>query len=347
MIRSIVTLLLAALAIILLPVGAATALAQPAAAVASKVEVRYGEWTDPARGGRVIPYKLYIPAGAGPFPVVVHSHGLGGNRDASTYILQAVAEAGLIVVTLQHAGSDTGLLQGGGPSINEAAVVAAGRAGMTSEAARGRYGDLPFALDQLGADPMLKGRADLTRIGMSGHSYGALSTLTAVGQRLPAMPNNTEFADPRIKAAIAYSPNKPRGDDPRLAFARVKTPMLHFTGTEDVTPFDLEKNAFKRTTPFQAIQGADQYLIILDGADHGVFGGRRALMGRLRPSGPPQMEIIKAETVLFWRAYLKDDAAARARLCDLPRRLDPAGEGYVKAPRCGPPTPIAPLDGLR
>jgi predicted dienelactone hydrolase len=347
MIRSTLSSTFAALALLLLPAGAEPALAQPAAAAARDVEVRYGEWTDPARGGRVVPFKLYRPAGKGPFPVVVHSHGLGGNRDASTYILQAVAEAGFLVVALQHAGSDTGLLRGGGLQVGEAAVVAAGRAGMTSDAARGRYGDVPFALDQLGRDPELKAMADLTRVGMSGHSYGALSTLTAVGQRLPAMPDDTRFMEPRIKAAIAYSPNKPRGDDPKLAFARVKTPMLHFTGTEDVTPFDLEKNAFERTTPFQAIAGADQYLVVLDGADHGVFGGRRALMGRLKPGDPAQMEIIKAETIRFWRAHLNDDRTAQAELCRLPARIDPVGDGYVKAPRCGPATPIAAVDGLK
>lgn len=347
MIRRSVSHRLVALAVFLLLANATPVLAQPAAAAAQAVQVRYGEWTDPARGGRVTPYKLYMPAGPGPFPLVIHSHGLGGNREASTYILQAVAEAGFVVVALQHAGSDTGLLRGAGPSVDEAAVVAAGRAGMTSEAARGRYGDVPFALDQIAKDPTLKDKVDLGRVGMSGHSYGALSTLTAVGQRLPAMPDFTGFAEPRIKAAIAYSPNKPRGDDPKRAFSRVRTPMLHFTGTEDVTPFDLEKNAFERTTPYQAIQGADQYLIVLDGADHGVFGGRRALMGRLKPGDAAQMEIIKAETIRFWTAYLKNDPSALQALCTLPARLDPAGDAYVKAPRCGPPTPIAPVDGLR
>jgi len=319
----------------------------PAVAAAEPAEVVYGQWADAARGGRIVPYKLYLPNGAGPFPAVVHSHGLGGSREASTYILQAVAEAGFIVVCLQHAGSDSGLLAGGGRPAAEAAVVAAGRAGMTSEAARARYGDLPFALDRIARDPALKGKADLTRIGMSGHSYGALSTLTAVGQRLAAAPADTRYAEPRIKAAIAYSPNKPRGDDPAKAFERVKTPMLHFTGTEDVTPFDLEKSAFERTTPYQAIRGADQYLVILDGADHALFGGRRVVSGQLKAIDPPQMEIVKAETIRFWRAYLKDDKAAARELCELPKRIDPAGDGYVKAQRCGPPTPIASVDGVR
>jgi hypothetical protein len=59
------------------------------------------------------------------------------------------------------------------------------------------------------------------------------------------------------------------------------------------------------------------------------------------------MEIVKAETIRFWRAYLKDDKAAAAELCALPKRIAGAGDGYQKAARCGPPTPIAPVDGVR
>lgn len=333
-----------------LAVPAAVA-ADPPAAAAYKVEVRYGQWTDAARGGRVVPYKLYLPDGPGPFPVVIHSHGLGGTRDASTYILQAVAEAGFAVVALQHAGSDSALIPPTLRPDDSAALVAAGRAGMSADAAQARFGDIPFALDTLarenaGPGP-LAGKLDLSRVGMSGHSYGALATLVAVGQRTLGAKPVTRFAEPRIKAAIAYSPNRPRGDDPIPAEAAVKTPMLHFTGTADVTPFDLEKTPFERTTPFQAIRGADQFLIVLDGADHALFGGRRAALGRLKPIDPPQMEIVKAETVRFWRAYLTGDAAAARALCDLPARIKGAGDGYTKAVRCGPPTPIAPVEGLK
>lgn len=329
--------------------GSAVAVAQQpaAAAAASSVEVVRSEWTDAARGGRVVPYKAYLPKGAGPFPVVVHSHGLGGNREASTYILQAVAEAGFLVVCLQHAGSDSGILGGRGRPPTEAGVVAAGRGAMNPQTAQARYGDLPFALDQIARDPVLGPKADMSRVGMSGHSYGALSTLIAAGQRVLGTTPPTRFAEPRIKAAIAYSPNKPRGDDPSAAFAAVKTPMLHFTGTADTTPFDLEKSPFERTTPFQAIKGADQYLIVLTDADHALFGGRRLATGQLKPIDPPQMEIVKAETIRFWRAYLKDDKVAADQLCALPKRIAGAGDGYQKAERCGPPTPIAPVDGVR
>jgi len=344
--RGAAFLVLAALAAAM---AAPVAVAQQpaAAAAASSVEVVYGEWSDAARGGRVVPFKAYVPRGDGPFPVVVHSHGLGGSREASVFILQAVAEAGFLVVCLQHAGSDTGILAGRGRPATTAGVVAAGGTAINPQVAQARYGDLPFALDQIAKDPRLAAKADMSRIGMSGHSYGALSTLVAVGQRVPGATPPTKFAEPRVRAAIAYSPNKPRGDDPKSAFAAVKTPMLHLTGTADVTPFDLEKTPFERTTPFQAIQGADQFLIVLDGADHGLFGGRRGTGGVLKPTDPPQMEIVKAETIRFWRAYLKDDPAAARELCELPKRIDPAGDGYAKASRCGAPTPIAPVDGLR
>jgi len=348
MTRSATLLLVAALA--LAPAAApAVAIAQQpvAAAPSAAVDVVYGEWTDPAREGRVVPFKAYVPKGAGPFPVVVHSHGLGGSREGSTYILQAVAEAGFLVVCLQHAGSDTGILAGRGRPATTAAVVAVGGGAINPQTAQARYGDLPFALDQIAKDPRLAPKADMNHVGMSGHSYGALSTLVAVGQRVLGASPPTTFAEPRIKAAIAYSPNKPRGDDPRTAFAAVKTPMLHFTGTADVTPFDLEKSPFERTTPYQAIKGPDQFLIVLDGADHGLFGGRRGTGGVLKPTDPPQMEIVKAETIRFWRAYLKDDKAAAQELCALPARIKGAGDAYQKASRCGPPTPIAPVDGLR
>lgn len=318
--------------------------ARAEAAPASKgFTVAYGEWADPARGGRKVPYKLYLPDGPGPFPVIVHSHGLGGSREGSTYILEAVARAGFVVVTLQHPGSDTSILGGAAQGGGAQGLLRA----LPPEAAENRFRDLPFALDQLAAanagEGALKGKLDLTRIGMSGHSFGALGTLVAVGQGLPADPSGA-FREPRIRAAIVYSPNKARVGDQATAFTGIATPILHFTGTEDSTPIDLEKTPWGRTIPFQRISGADQFLIVLDGGDHGVFGGRRQAAGALRPKDPEHMRLIVEETVLFWRAYLLDDGPALTALCALPRRVTPVAEGYTKATRCGPPTPIKPAE---
>ena len=121
-----------------------------------------------------------------------------------THILQAVAEAGFVVVSLQHAGSDSGLLAGQTTPAQGLDRVTARRAGMNMQVAQARYGDVPFALDRLAEASRpggsLAGRLDLSRVGMSGHSYGALSTLVAVGQRVLGAGPGVSFAEPRIKA---------------------------------------------------------------------------------------------------------------------------------------------------
>ncbi|NBB15182.1 hypothetical protein GVN21_07415 [Caulobacter sp. SLTY] len=331
----------AAGALALSAVGGCAAAAPPSvtamAAVATPHEVTIvkGEWVD-AKRGRTIPYKLYLPSGAGPFPVVVHSHGLGGSREGSTYINEALAREGIAVFAIQHPGSDSSIL-------NPETIGASrqGRLQLPPGAAEGRFGDLPFALDQitaLNAEGPYKGRFNLARIGMAGHSFGALSTLIAVGQSLPVV--DQQYRDPRIRAAIVYSPNKPRQGEAGPAFAKVKTPILHFTGTKDSTPLDLEKTPWERTIPFQTITGADQFLIVLHEGDHGVFGGRLGGGGLNKPTDAAHTAVIKAESIVFWRAWLLDDAAASAQLCDIPTRVAAQADGYVKAQRCGAPTPL-------
>jgi hypothetical protein len=116
--------------------------------------------------------------------------------------------------------------------------------------------------------------------------------------------------------------------------------MLHFTGAEDSSPVDLESTPWERTIPFQTITGADPYLVYLTGGDHRVFSGRRLVASQLKPSDPEHMRLIVENTVRFWRAYLRDDPAALAALCDLPARVQTAARGFVKARRCGSQTPL-------
>lgn len=314
----------------------------PAAAALERtgVTVAYGEWTDASRH-RVIPYKLYVPDRPGPFPVVMHSHGLGGSREGSTYILEEVAAAGFVVVALQHPGSDTSVLG------NKDVLEARGRMGLAlalAEAARARYGDVPFAVAQLDAlqtaPGPARGKLDLPRLGMSGHSFGALSTLVAAGQATPRAPAGG-WRVPRLRAAIVYSPNKPMAADARTALADVTIPMLHFTGTDDRTRFDLERTPWERTAAFQAIDKADQFLIVLAGGDHMIFNGQRATQS---PTPDAHRRLIVDETIRFWRAYLAGDQASLDALCGLPARVKPTAEAYTKAIRCGPPTPIQPIE---
>ena len=80
-----------------------------------------------------------------------------------------------------------------------------------------RAKDVPAALDQLerwNATPghPLAGRLDGKRIGMAGHSFGAVTTQAVSGQ--VALGGAVSWTDPRIRAAIALSPSLPRRGDP-------------------------------------------------------------------------------------------------------------------------------------
>jgi len=297
------------------------------------VQVIRGEWRDPARD-RTVPYKLYLPAGSAAAPVVIFSHGLGGSREAATFLLQYLAENGFAVVALQHPGSDAALL--GGETDPQRAIARLSSAVGDPRAAVGRFGDIRFAIDQLTAANALgplAGRFDLSRLGLSGHSYGALTTLVSVGQKLGG-PAPERFRDPRIKAAIVYSPNAPRNQDPAAVLGDIRTPILHFTGTADRTPFDLEQSPEGRQIPFRTITGADQYLIVFEGGDHMIYSGRVQSGGAMTEAQQRQTEAIEHETLTFWKAYLLDDSAALAELCDLPGQIRPIGVGEVKAAHC-------------
>ena len=139
-----------------------------------------------------------------------------------------------------------------------------------------RVRDVHAVLDQLGlwnkdkAHP-LAGRLDLGRIGMSGHSFGAVTTQAVSGQ---AFPMSKGFTDPRIKAAVLMSPSGPRaGGDPKKAFGEVKIPWMLLTGTDDNAPIG-ESTPKSRLAVFPALPPGGKYELVLDKAEHSAFGDR-------------------------------------------------------------------------
>lgn len=283
-----------------------------AAAQAGPIDILTGEWTDSARAGRVVPYKLYLPREAqGPAPVVIFSHGLGGNRDGAVYLLTYLAEHGYVGVAVQHAGSDTPAVFSGG-AMSQAGLREATSAG----AAADRFRDIPFALDELtkmnASDARLKGRIDMSRVGMSGHSYGAITTMALAGQGFGPMGRMT-FADARIKAAIVYSPSKPRQGDAAQALSGIRMPMFHMTGTNDQNPLDPSEPATSRQIPYRNLANADKYLLVFKDGDHMIFSGRD-FQGRPRPNDPRFHAWIQKASLAFWDAYLRSNADAKAYL---------------------------------
>ncbi|WP_233256003.1 alpha/beta hydrolase family protein [Falsiroseomonas bella] len=277
-------------------------------------------WHDATRD-RDLPVLIRLPETPGPRPLVLLSHGLGGSREGLAYLGRALAGAGFVAVHLQHPGTDAAVWQGvpeRAPALAAAALdvanaVARLQDGIFAVEEVVRRGDLP-------GDP-LEGRVDAGRLAAAGHSYGAWLVQHLLGQRLPGGDRGLRLPERRLKAGILLSPSPPRGLPPRLAFARVTTPMLHVTGTADhgwvegATPAD-------REVPFRVISGAPQVLVVLEGARHAAFADEQAAGPRW--SDPTYHARVAAVSVLFLRAMLAGEAAARARLAaGAPALLEP------------------------
>lgn len=276
----------------------------PLAVSPARIQVQDLTVTDAARH-RDIPLRVYVPAGSSPSPVVLFSHGLGGSREGSAFLGEHWARRGYLAVFLQHPGSDTSVWKGKGAGGGMRAMKEAASAGNFML----RVQDVPAVLDQLEVwnrqeGHPLQGRMDLSKVGMSGHSFGAVTTQAVSGQK--AALGATGFTDSRIKAAIAFSPSVPHAGSPENAFGSVKIPWMLMTGTEDSSPIS-GATAESRQQVYPALPPGDKYELVLEGAPHSVFTERGS-------RNPNHHRAILALSTAFWDAELRGDAAAKAWL---------------------------------
>ena len=298
--------------------AAALATAVPAEQVeddaAARLTVQEFDWFD-ARRNRLVPVRLYLPAtgqaavpgsvaagspgnagtGAGAaVPLVVFSHGIGGSRRGYSYLGRHWASQGWASLHLQHVGSDRGLWSG-----NPLAVAGRLQAAAQEGEATARVADLSFALDQLLAGP-LAARIDASRIAAAGHSYGANTTLLAVGARVERGGRLLDLRDARLKAAIVISAPPFYGESsPERILGGISVPSLHITATEDIIRVPgYFSPAADRVAVYEATGSAAKTLAVFEGGSHSVFTDRGGTGGVLLN---PQ---IKAATQALSMAFL-------------------------------------------
>ena len=259
---------------------------------------------------RDLPIKVYLPSVTHAVPVVLFSHGLGGSCENNPYLGQHWASRGYAVVFVQHPGSDEQVWKD--KPVLERLGNMQDAADLKNFVARAK--DIPAVLDQLekwNAQPghALSGRLDLKHVGMSGHSFGAVTTQAVSGQTFPL---GRSFSEPRICAAVAFSPSAPRKGSAQSAFGSVKIPWLLMTGTKDVSLIG-GADVASRLGVFPALPAGGKYEVVLDGAEHSAFGDR-ALPGDQETRNPNHHRAILALSTAFWDAYLRGDPEARAWL---------------------------------
>lgn len=279
-----------------------------------KVMIAKGVLTDPKREQRQVPYKLYYPVNhtMTGLPLVVWSHGLGGSRDGAAFIARFLAAHGYVVCNIQHPGTDSSLWEGkpGHPWDNIR------KAHIPRKASLDRFRDVPFLLDRLdemgAAHPDAWAHIDCDVIGMSGHSFGAMTTQVIAGQKIPDEDGRLiQIKDERIRAGILYSPVPVRHltDAPDAEiYGPLARPLFHMTGTDDSSPVEGFDYTLRRL-PFDNAGADNQHLLILKDGDHMVYNGSRGKLAD-NPKRHVHEAIIKIAALAFWDAYLKSDKAA-------------------------------------
>ncbi|WP_431259682.1 alpha/beta hydrolase family protein [Roseateles chitinivorans] len=290
--------------------------------------VQQGAWRDQSRL-RDIPWRLRLPEGDRPVALVVFSHGLGGSLDGGTEWAQAWADAGIATLHLQHAGSDRAIWRSGLQGVKAAA---------SAEQLIERGHDVQFAVEQL-LKLQKEGNGAWARVrpealGMSGHSFGAQTTLAVAGRdfRERSAPDLTES---HFKAFAAFSPSA--GHFPG-GIKGITRPMLCLTGSLDGNPIGQERDGRYRRAVYDTLPAGAKAQLWLEGADHMSFGGGgergagfgQRLLGRAREPVPEKLAahhaaLIKSISTDWWRWRLLEDEAALTRL-KAPKGLDPKDE---------------------
>lgn len=180
-----------------------------------------------------------------------------------------------------------------------------------------RIDDVHVVLDQLdqwNRDPQSKwkDRFPLEHVGMSGHSFGAITTQAVSGQNYPLI--GQKYLDARIDAALLLSPSPPAAGSVERAFDQVPIPWMLMTGTRDSSAIGVS-NPQDRMKLFPHLpKTIDRYQLVLDEARHSAFTDSRLPEDGLQRKNPNHHRVMLAYSTAFWDSYLKEDPVAKAWL---------------------------------
>jgi dienelactone hydrolase len=279
------------------------------------------DWKDAARE-RVIPLKIRTPEGESKAPLVIFSHGLGGSREGGKVWGEHWSQNGYFVIHVQHPGSDQALIKNGSGAMLEKL-----KRGATVDQLLGRVDDVRYVVDEIvrrqTAGDKTVARIDLTRIAMTGHSFGAATAMALADTRFPGPIKS--LADDRFRAFIALSPQVQGAVKTwPERYGKMIKPFLTITGTIDGDMIGNGANPGKRAALFDAQPPGDKYRVVFENGDHSVFGGgaireteifSQMIDDRKKRTDPATAKLIQEKTQLltlkYLDAYLKNDASAK------------------------------------
>ena len=214
---------------------------------------------------------IEYPTRGGPHPLIVFSPGFGGSHRGYIGLSSYWAANNYVVIRVNHSDRTA--------KVQNAEDV---WANATPADWRNRVRDITFVLDSIDSltqrFPELQGKIDATKIGVAGHSYGAHTAMLVAGVR--TFPGGVSYADPRVKAVVALSPQGPsdvRGFT-RESWTELRGPALFMTGTRDQGTTELETLEW-RAEAFRLSPAGDKWLVTVEGVGPETFsGGLRGML---------------------------------------------------------------------
>ena len=273
--------------------------------------------TDPSTY-RVIDLRVRIPKNIEAnqkVPLIIYSPGLGSGIGNGAPWCDAWQKAGFIVVTLSHPVTNDSIWDTKNKSLkaNLQAALAGPQYGL-------RVADCQYVITQCLTKFDFHTNIDPKKIGIAGHSFGALTVQAITGQA-------ASKHDPRIKAAIALSPTAGTPESVQ-AMGGVKIPFLcvmgdhdeHVTFKDGADSMTLGVPLAKRRSVYSGLPIGNKQLLILGNADHMTFAGEVVVANRFSRDLPMTEELnqdnwkrVSEITTDFWKSYFSDKPLAEQR----------------------------------
>ena len=260
--------------------------------------------------GRAIKLRIRLPSIVAPTGLILYSPGLGSGTSNGQAWCEAWRQAGYLVVTLAHPVTDDSIWRTSNKQsfkTNMQLALAGPQYGL-------RVSDCSFALDHCLKSAELAPFIDPARVGLAGHSYGALTAQTIAGQPLGA----TSMRDSRIKAVIAFSPGATSLERAR-SMSKIQIPFFCITGDRDqFVTFKKDGEAIKlgvslanRELVYANLPAGKKLQLKLQDADHMSFAGEPVEVRRFsrdikvtESSQQALWDQVSQMTTAFWEYYL-------------------------------------------
>lgn len=263
---------------------------------------------------RKIGIRIRVPTSRAKTGLIIYSPGLGSGLNNGAPWCDAWCKEGFVVVNLSHPVTNEDIW-----NISKQSLKSNLRDALAFPQYGLRVTDCKFVLDVCLADTYLKSIIDSELIGIAGHSYGALTVQSITGQS-----NKIKQADPRIKAAIAFSPTA-MSSAAASSMKTVKIPFFCITGDRDnyvifkneVDSMRLGVELGKRKFVYQGLPPGKREQLVFANADHMSFAGENLHGMPIKFSRDIETtleqeqhiwEKISRITSLFWQNHLRKNA---------------------------------------